>query len=133
MFSMIRLQQLLSLTLNTLYPTILTHFTAMKQQWQALYRLFILLKTCRRKNGLSEYLKETGGDVPGIAYGWSEEEIEYATRTMPELRAFMLNVRKWGKGLQETAIDMEPEKGSLNLVLWSMMPTPGGMTKVITS
>ena len=46
---------------------------------------------------VGEYLKETGGDVPGIAYGWSEEEIEYAKRTMPELRAFMLNVRKWGK------------------------------------
>ena len=46
---------------------------------------------------VGEYLKETGGDVPGIAYGWSEEEIEYAKRTMPELRAFMWNVRKWGK------------------------------------
>lgn len=46
---------------------------------------------------VGEYLKENIGDVPGIAYGLSDEEIEYARRTMPNLRQFMMNVRKWGK------------------------------------
>jgi len=46
---------------------------------------------------VGEYLKENGGDVPGIAYGWSKKEIEYAKQTMPELRHFMMNVRAWGK------------------------------------
>ena len=30
---------------------------------------------------VGEYLRENGGEVPGIAYGWSDEEIEYANRT----------------------------------------------------
>lgn len=45
---------------------------------------------------VGEYLKEVGGDVPGVAYGWSAEEIEHANRTKGGLHEFMLNVRKWG-------------------------------------
>ena len=46
---------------------------------------------------VGEYLKENGGGVPGVAYGWNDEEVLYARRTMPDLRGFMMNVRKWGK------------------------------------
>ena len=43
---------------------------------------------------VGEYLRENGGEVPGIAYGWSDEEIEYANRTKWELRSFLLKVRR---------------------------------------
>ncbi len=46
---------------------------------------------------VGEYLKENGGDVPGIAYGASHEEIKYARDTMPQLRDFMVEVRRWGR------------------------------------
>jgi len=48
---------------------------------------------------VGEYLKENGGDVdvPGIAYGMSDEEIKYARETMPQLRDFMMKVRRWGR------------------------------------
>jgi len=51
---------------------------------------------------VGEYLKAHGGSVPGIAYGFSNEEIEYARSTMSELRGFMMKVRKWGK---ETTVE----------------------------
>jgi len=46
---------------------------------------------------LGSYLQELNQtDIPGVAYGWEESEIEYARRTMHELRPFLLNLRKWG-------------------------------------
>ena len=51
---------------------------------------------------VGEYLKEKGGYLPGIAYGWSKKEIEHAKQTMWELHEFMLNVRKWGR---ETTVE----------------------------
>lgn len=35
-------------------------------------------------------------EIPGVAYGWEEKEIEYARSTMHELRPFLMNLRKWG-------------------------------------
>lgn len=35
-------------------------------------------------------------EIPGVAYGWEESEIEYARRTMHKLRSFLVNLRKWG-------------------------------------
>ena len=51
---------------------------------------------------VGEYFKQKGYDVPGIAYGWSEKEIQHANHTMRELHEFMLNVRKWGR---ETTVE----------------------------
>lgn len=51
---------------------------------------------------VGEYFKQKGGDVPGIAYGWSKKEIRHANHTMRELHEFMLNVRKWGR---ETTVE----------------------------
>ena len=51
---------------------------------------------------VGEYFKQKGGDVPGIAYGWSEKEIQHANHTMRELHELMLNVRKWGR---ETTVE----------------------------
>jgi hypothetical protein len=43
------------------------------------------------------YLMAVGEtDVPGIAYGWVESELEYARRTMHELRPFLFKVKAWG-------------------------------------
>ncbi len=47
---------------------------------------------------VGEYLRENEGEeVPGIAYGWTEEEIQYANNTKTELRNFLIKVRRWGK------------------------------------
>ena len=35
--------------------------------------------------------------IPGIAYGWTKEEIEYARNTMHKLRTFLMKVKKWGE------------------------------------
>jgi hypothetical protein len=36
--------------------------------------------------------------IPGIAYGWKdEEELQYARKTMHELRPLLLNVNSWGE------------------------------------
>lgn len=35
-------------------------------------------------------------EIPGVAYGWKDEEIDYARRTMHKLRPFLLNLRSWG-------------------------------------
>mmetsp|Transcript_10681 Transcript_10681/g.25479 ORF Transcript_10681/g.25479 Transcript_10681/m.25479 type:complete len:494 (-) Transcript_10681:830-2311(-) len=46
---------------------------------------------------LGSYLQATGGtDIPGVAYGWYDDEIDYARRTMQELRGFLLKVKEWG-------------------------------------
>eukprot|EP00557_Chaetoceros_sp_GSL56_P002705 CAMPEP_0176498894 /NCGR_PEP_ID=MMETSP0200_2-20121128/12605_1 /TAXON_ID=947934 /ORGANISM="Chaetoceros sp., Strain GSL56" /LENGTH=89 /DNA_ID=CAMNT_0017897213 /DNA_START=1242 /DNA_END=1511 /DNA_ORIENTATION=- len=42
------------------------------------------------------YLKQNGGELPGIAYVWEKDEIEYARQTMPELRNFLVKVRQLG-------------------------------------
>jgi hypothetical protein len=35
-------------------------------------------------------------NIPGVAYGWEEDEIDYARRTMHQLRGFLMEVREWG-------------------------------------
>ena len=46
---------------------------------------------------VGEYMKHTGQDLPGIAYGWDALEIGYANRTKSLLHDFMTNVCYWGK------------------------------------
>jgi len=46
---------------------------------------------------VGEYLKETGDELPGIAYGVNKTELLYANRTKSQVHDFMLNVRRWGK------------------------------------
>jgi hypothetical protein len=36
-------------------------------------------------------------NLPGIAYGWTSSEIDYARRTMHQLRPFMIEVKRWGE------------------------------------
>jgi hypothetical protein len=46
---------------------------------------------------LGSYLQAIGQtDIPGVAYGWEDDEIDYARRTMHELRDFLLRVKDWG-------------------------------------
>jgi UDP-galactose transporter len=35
-------------------------------------------------------------EIPGVAYGWEDSEIDYARRTMHKVRPFFLSLRKWG-------------------------------------
>jgi hypothetical protein len=43
------------------------------------------------------YLEDVGlTEIPGIAYGWSDSELEYARRTMHDLRGLMVKARQWG-------------------------------------
>ena len=44
---------------------------------------------------VGEYFKAVGEELPGIAWGWDEGEIEYARRTMSELRGYLDRVRTW--------------------------------------
>lgn len=46
---------------------------------------------------VGEYMKETGKELPGIAYGINKTELAYANHTQSELRDFMLKVRHWGR------------------------------------
>ena len=41
-------------------------------------------------------------NLPGIAYGWSSSEINYARRTMHQLRPFMIEVKRWGEEITVT-------------------------------
>jgi hypothetical protein len=44
------------------------------------------------------YLKASNKtNLPGIAYGWTSSEIDYARRTMHQLRPFMIEVKRWGE------------------------------------
>lgn len=46
---------------------------------------------------VGSYLKHIGStEIPGIAYGWEQSEIEYARRTMHLLRPMLLAVKEWG-------------------------------------
>lgn len=55
-------------------------------------------KTWAEGTYVGEYLKAMNlSNVPGIAYGFTEAEINYANRTKGELRGFLMNVRDWGK------------------------------------
>lgn len=49
------------------------------------------------KSYVGEYIKAIGGDVPGIAYGYDEKEIQFAKKTMPKIRSFLMKAQKWGK------------------------------------
>eukprot|EP00526_Cylindrotheca_closterium_P010420 CAMPEP_0113617386 /NCGR_PEP_ID=MMETSP0017_2-20120614/8753_1 /TAXON_ID=2856 /ORGANISM="Cylindrotheca closterium" /LENGTH=380 /DNA_ID=CAMNT_0000526779 /DNA_START=132 /DNA_END=1274 /DNA_ORIENTATION=+ /assembly_acc=CAM_ASM_000147 len=43
------------------------------------------------------YVKQMGLDnIPGVAYGWDQKEIEHARKTMHELRPFLFRVKEWG-------------------------------------
>mmetsp|Transcript_5516 Transcript_5516/g.12980 ORF Transcript_5516/g.12980 Transcript_5516/m.12980 type:complete len:382 (-) Transcript_5516:1261-2406(-) len=43
------------------------------------------------------YLQYTGKhEVPGIAYGWSDEEVHYANHSIDEMEPFLEEVRRWG-------------------------------------
>ena len=45
-----------------------------------------------------EYLQTTGKRfIPGVAYGWVKSELEFARETMHELRAFLIDAKKWGE------------------------------------
>ncbi len=46
---------------------------------------------------VGEYYRANGGKVPGVAYGIDDEELEYAKRTMPELRKYLFKVKEWGQ------------------------------------
>ena len=47
---------------------------------------------------IGAYLKSNGlpMNMPGVAYGWDEEELQYARRTMHEMRPLLLEVNRWG-------------------------------------
>jgi len=46
---------------------------------------------------VGSYLQHIGStEIPGIAYGWEQSEIEYARRTMHLLRPMLLAVKEWG-------------------------------------
>ena len=46
---------------------------------------------------IGSYLLDTNStEIPGVAYGWSDSELEYARRTMHELRGLLVKVRQWG-------------------------------------
>lgn len=46
---------------------------------------------------VGSYLQHIGStDIPGIAYGWEQSEIEYARQTMHLLRPMLLAVKEWG-------------------------------------
>lgn len=51
---------------------------------------------------LGSYLQDiknhNGGEtrIPGIAYGWEPDQLDYARRTMGELRGFLFKVKEWG-------------------------------------
>ena len=42
------------------------------------------------------YLQQFGGHIPGIAYGISPEEIDYARTTKSQVREFLFQVKAWG-------------------------------------
>ena len=55
-------------------------------------------KTWAEGTYVGEYLKAMNlSKVPGIAYGFTEAEINYANRTKGKLRSFLMNVCDWGK------------------------------------
>ena len=46
---------------------------------------------------IGTYLADIGStELPGVAYGWSDSELEYARRTMHDLRGLLVKVRQWG-------------------------------------
>ena len=46
---------------------------------------------------IGSYMQEKGlKNIPGVAYGWTDEEIAYARSTMHELRDFLIKVKEWG-------------------------------------
>jgi len=46
---------------------------------------------------VGSYLQHIGStEIPGVAYGWEQSEIEYARRTMHLLRPMLLAVKEWG-------------------------------------
>jgi len=46
---------------------------------------------------MGAYLQHYGySDIPGVAYGWSDNEIQYAQTTMKDLRSKLLEVKQWG-------------------------------------
>jgi UDP-sugar transporter A1/2/3 len=46
---------------------------------------------------IGSYLLDTNSTkIPGVAYGWSDSELEYARRTMHDLRGLLVKVRQWG-------------------------------------
>lgn len=46
---------------------------------------------------VGEYVRANGGLVPGVAYGIDDSELEFAERTMPDLREYMFKVKAWGQ------------------------------------
>jgi hypothetical protein len=48
---------------------------------------------------VGEYITSTGAkvEIPGVAYGWEEKEIDYARRTLPQLREFLFKVKEWSQ------------------------------------
>jgi hypothetical protein len=48
---------------------------------------------------VGQYITSTGAkvEIPGVAYGWKDKEIDYARRTLPQLREFLFKVKEWSQ------------------------------------
>ena len=46
---------------------------------------------------MGAYIKLFGGNIPGVAYGLDQNEIDYARRTMSQTREFLFKVKTWGE------------------------------------
>lgn len=46
---------------------------------------------------IGSFLQHAGiKEIPGVAYGWSDAELNYARRTMHDLRPLLVKARQWG-------------------------------------
>lgn len=46
---------------------------------------------------IGSFLQHAGiKEIPGVAYGWSDAELEYARQTMHDLRPLLVKARQWG-------------------------------------
>jgi UDP-sugar transporter A1/2/3 len=75
-----------------------TWFAAMQGTVSVVYPLHNVTKSeWAMGTFLGSYMQDQGiTEIPGVAYGWEPEEIEYAKRTMHQLRPFLLALRRWG-------------------------------------
>jgi UDP-sugar transporter A1/2/3 len=46
---------------------------------------------------VGSYLEDVGlTEIPGVAYGWTDSELQYARQTMHDLRGLLVDARQWG-------------------------------------
>jgi solute carrier family 35 (UDP-sugar transporter), member A1/2/3 len=75
-----------------------TWFAAMQGTVSIVYPLPNVTKTeWALGTFLGSYMQDQDiKEIPGVAYGWEDREIEYAKRTMHLVRPFLVSLRKWG-------------------------------------